>query len=79
MRGQRQQTRLFFGLGLGHGAAIIAGPGSLMGHLAAPQQRLPIAFGQRDEGSAAPERIARTRRPAGVEWKALRLASSRAS
>ena len=56
--GRRQQAGLFFGEDLGDGAAVVAGPGPLVRDLVAPEQGLPIAFGQRGEGAARPERIA---------------------
>jgi hypothetical protein len=43
MRGQRQQARLFFSEGFGHGAPIVARPEAPMGHLIPPQQGLTIA------------------------------------
>ena len=49
---------MFFGEGLGDGAAIVSRPGALMRDLVAPQERLAVALGQRGEGPAGPERIA---------------------
>jgi hypothetical protein len=40
------------------GAIILSGPGSLVGHLIAPQPSLTIAFGQSGEGAASPEGVA---------------------
>ena len=56
--GRRQQARLFFGEDLLHGAAVISRPAALMRDLVAPEPGLPIAFGQRGEGTAGPEGIA---------------------
>src|SRR3954447_25036500 len=54
----RQQTGLFFCEGFGDRAMIAARPAPLMRHLIAPEQSLPVAFGQRCEGAARPEGIA---------------------
>jgi hypothetical protein len=58
MQRQGQQSRLFFGKDIGDGAVVAAGPAPLMRDLIAPEKSLAIAFGQRDEGAACPERIA---------------------
>ena len=58
MSGLRQQARLFFGEDLGNGAAVVSGPASPVRHLIAPEQCLPIAFGERGEGTARPEGFA---------------------
>src|SRR5207245_3864825 len=54
----RQQTRLCFGEDIGDRAMIASGPAPLMRDLIAPEEGLAIAFGQRGEGAARPERIA---------------------
>jgi len=58
MERQRQQARLFFGEGLGHGACAIVGPTTLVRHLIPPHQRLPIALRQSGEDASRPEGIA---------------------
>jgi hypothetical protein len=55
---QWQQPSLFLGERLGHGAVIPARPAALMGHFVAPEPSLAIAFGQRGENAAGPERVA---------------------
>ncbi len=57
MQSGRQQARLFLRQNIGDGAMIASGPTPLMGNLIAPQQSLAIAFRQRGEGAARPERI----------------------
>ena len=57
MHGVRQQTRLFFGEDLLDGAGVVSRPRTLMRHLIAPDERLPVAFGERGEGPARPEGI----------------------
>ena len=42
----RQQARLFFGEDLGNGAAVVPRPAPPMRHLIAPEQCLPVAFGE---------------------------------
>ena len=58
MRGFGQQARLFFGEDLGNGTAVVSRPASPMRHLIAPEQCLPVAFGERGEGTARPEGFA---------------------
>ena len=58
MQRRRQQARLFFGEDIGDRAVVAARPAPLVRDLIAPEQSLAIAFGQRGEGSARPERIA---------------------
>ena len=59
MSGFWQQARLFFGEDFSNGAAVVSGPGSPVRHLIAPEPCLPIAFGERGEGTAGPpERFA---------------------
>ena len=58
MERKRQQARLFFGESLGHGPCAIVGPGALVRHFIAPDQRLAIALRQRGEDAARPEGIA---------------------
>jgi len=54
---QSQQTWLFFGESLSHGAGAIVGPAALLCHFIAPRQRLSIALCQGSEGTSCPERI----------------------
>ena len=58
MSGFWQQARLFFGEDFSNGAAVVSGPASPVRHLIAPEPCLPIAFGERGEGTAGPERFA---------------------
>src|SRR5258708_37150752 len=58
MRGQGQQTGLFFAEGFGHSAPIIARPRALMGDLIPPQQGLTVALFQRGEAAPSPEGLA---------------------
>ena len=58
MGGCGQQAGLFFGEDLGDGAAVVARPAPPVRHLIAPQQCLPIAFGEGSEGAAGPEGFA---------------------
>ena len=58
MDGVRQEARLFFGERLLDSAAVVSRPTALMRHLITPGQRLPVALGQRSEGTACPEGIA---------------------
>ena len=58
MRGQRQQTRLFFSEGFGYSAPIISRPWTPMGNLIPPQQGLAIALFQRGEAASSPEGFA---------------------
>ena len=58
MQGRGQQTGLFFGEGFADRAVVAARPAPLMSDLIAPEQSLPVAFGQCGEGAARPEGIA---------------------
>src|SRR5580692_632139 len=58
MSGLGQQTRLFFGEDLGHGAAVVSRPASPMRHLIAPDESLPVAFGECGKRTARPKRFA---------------------
>jgi hypothetical protein len=56
--GQGQQARLLFGEDPGDGAAVVPRLGPLMGDPVAREQSLPVAFSERGEGTARPERFA---------------------